>query len=177
MMHRLAFCFSIAALAVPFGAASNAMAQTTRAADIAQAFADHCFSPRLTARTAQAQLGSIGARVDFYDLRPFTSAPQSPVTGAAATAGTDRRCEVSFDGAAPQVAQQGIATGLAQENLTDLVDVPAGVPITTGATYRAAVMLNPNRMAVVQSGVRDGAQGVETFARVERLIPMNEASQ
>jgi hypothetical protein len=30
---------------------------------------------------------------------------------------------------------------------------------------------------VVQSGVRDGAQGVETFARVERLIPLNEASQ
>ena len=55
MMHRLAFCFSIAALAVPFGAASNAMAQTTRAADIAQSFADHCFSPRLTAQSAQAQ--------------------------------------------------------------------------------------------------------------------------
>ena len=99
------------------------------------------------------------------------------MTGAAATAGTDRRCEVSFDGAEPQIAQQGIITGLAQEQLIDLVDVPAGFPTTTGATYRAAVMLNPNRIAVVQSGVRDGAQGVETFARVERLIPLNEANQ
>jgi hypothetical protein len=37
-----------------------------------EAFAAHCFSPYLTAETAVERLAP--ARVDFYDLRPFSSA-------------------------------------------------------------------------------------------------------
>jgi len=52
-----------------------------------KAFADHCCQPcRLNGSDGAATaLAPQGARVDFYEPASFTSAPQSPVTGAAAT--------------------------------------------------------------------------------------------
>ena len=142
---------------------------------VGQAFADHCFSPYLTEQKAQDTLKPSGARVDFYDLRPFSSAAPSPVTGRAATPGTDRRCEVAFDGTALQNARDWIIIGLTQERLLDRqIDVPAEFPLSPHTTHAAAVQLNPNRIAVTQIGIRPGPNGVETYLSVERLTPLNE---
>lgn len=139
-----------------------------------RAFADNCFSPYLTAETAINAVRPTGVRLDFYDLRPFSSAPPSPVTGRAATPGTDRRCEVAFDGRAPAQAADWIGKGLAQEGLSDrLVDLPEGFPLIDGTTFKGAAQLNPNRIAVVQAGVRAGPNGPETYMNVERLNPLD----
>ena len=149
------------------------------AAAVARAFADNCFNPRLTAATAQDTLGPSGARIDFYDLDPFTNAAPSPVTGRALTQGTDRRCETAFYGFDPQIATQWVRTGLMQEGLADkTADIPDAFPLMEGSFFSAAAQLNPNRIAVVQVGVRETAQGrQETYMNVERLTPLNEASQ
>lgn len=149
------------------------------AASVGQAFADHCFNPRLTAQTAQANLGPSGARIEFYDLRPFTSAAASPVTGRAKTSGTDRRCEVAFDGSDPQTAIKWVRTGLTQEGLADkAADVPEDFRPISGTVFIGAAQLNPNRIAIVQVGVRNSlAGGQETYLNVERLTPLNEATQ
>jgi len=139
-----------------------------------QAFADHCFSPYLTAEKAREAIAPSGARVDFYDLRPFSSAAPSPVIGRAATPATDRRCEVAFDGQAPALAAEWIRKGIAQEGLAGrLVSVPDTFPIYEGTTFKAAAQLNPNRIAVVQAGLRQGPNGIETFMNVERLTPLD----
>lgn len=141
-----------------------------------RAFADHCFSPYLTAETAQTKITPSGARLEFYDLHPFSSASASPVTGRAATPGTDRRCEVAFDGAHQQKAIEWLGTGLEQEGLTNRkARVPDGFISQSGMTLIAAAQLNPNRIAIVQIGVRAGPNGDETFINVERLTPLDEA--
>ena len=146
---------------------------------VGRAFADNCFNPRLTAETAAQRIGPSGARIEFYDLRPFSAVPPSPVTGRPATKGTDRRCEVAFDGADTASAVEWLNRGLTQEGLINRgADVPEDFNAQSGAVMVAAAQLNPNRIAVVQVGQRprtDGSQ--ETFINVERLIPMNEASE
>lgn len=148
------------------------------AASVGKAFADHCFSPHLTAETAQSKMGPSGARIDFYDMRPFSVAAPSPAVGREATKGTDRRCEVAFDGFAPTVAIDWLRTGLEQEGLLHKnAQVPDGFTPQDGMSFIAAAQLNPNRIAVVQIGVRGPAQSPETFINVERLIPLDEVTQ
>lgn len=160
-----------------FLAAGSAVAAQDANA-VGKAFADHCFSPYLTAQTAATHLAPSGARFDFYDLRPFSSAAPSPVVGRAATPGTDRRCEVAFDGQHEQSARDWLITGLTQEGLHQkTAEVPDGFVRQAGSTYIAAAQLNPNRIAVVQTGLRTGPNGDETFISVERLTPLNEARQ
>ncbi|MEQ6250102.1 succinyl-CoA synthetase subunit beta [Sulfitobacter sp. HNIBRBA3233] len=137
-----------------------------------QAFADHCFSPYLTAETAQDALSSEGVRIDFYDTRPFSSAEPSPPAGRPATPGTDRRCEVAFDGTATDAGIAAVASGLSREGITAETDVPAGFPALDTSAFVAARLLNPRRIAVVQVGTRPGPHGTETYLNVERLDPL-----
>ncbi|MEH6829761.1 MAG: succinyl-CoA synthetase subunit beta [Sulfitobacter sp.] len=163
-------------LTVSLAAGSAVAAQD--AASVGKAFADHCFSPHLTAETAQTQMGPSGARIDFYDLRPFSAATTSPVTGRAATTGTDRRCEVAFDGIDPTTAFNWLSTGLKQEGLIHKkAEVPDDFTHQDGMTFIAAAQLNPNRIAVVQVGVRGPSDMPETFINVERLTLLDEAKQ
>lgn len=154
--------------------ATLATAQNADAAGAA--FAAHCFSPYLTAQKARDALAPSGARHDFYDLRPFSDVPPSPVTGRAKTPGTDRRCEVAFDGAHVDTAQRWVTTGLTREGLSSrTIPVPRSFQQTAGTKAAAAVQLNPNRIAVTQVGTRPGPNGTETFINVERLTPLNES--
>ncbi|WP_298860367.1 succinyl-CoA synthetase subunit beta [uncultured Sulfitobacter sp.] len=171
-----AACATTLCLTTALVAGSAVAAQD--AATVGRAFADHCFNPRLTAQTAQANIGPSGARIDFYNLDPFTSAAPSPVTGRAQTIGTDRRCEVAFDGFDLQTAIKWVGLGLKQEGLADRkAKVPEGFARANGTAFIAAAQLNPNRIAVVQVGARDGASGTETFINVERLLPLDHIKQ
>ncbi|MEL6915158.1 MAG: succinyl-CoA synthetase subunit beta [Pseudomonadota bacterium] len=159
-------------LRAPFLAAVFATLAGTAAASEAalQAFSQHCFSPFLTAARADAVLP---ARHDFYDLRPFrASNPVSPPEGRAATPGTDRRCEVAFDGRAVAAGMETISQALAREGIVTQAPVPAGFPLMAGTEFAAARQLNPRRIAVVQVGTRPGPNGPETFLNVERLDPL-----
>ncbi len=159
---------AIATTAIVVAGAASADVATTAA----RAFAQHCFSPFLTVRTAQQVLGETGARWDFYDLDPFTNAAPSPAFGLRpATAGTDRRCEVSFDGNHTALAVELAKTGLAAEALTTAVPVPATHAERDGTALLEARRLNPRRIAVVHVGTRKGPDGTETFMNVERLTP------
>ncbi|WP_371156334.1 succinyl-CoA synthetase subunit beta [Jannaschia sp. 2305UL9-9] len=136
------------------------------------AFAQTCFSPLLTAETAKARLSPSGARHDFYDLMPFSDVPRSPAR-TVVTPGTDRRCEVSFDGDAGDEAAEVAAAGLTAEGIRTDAPLPAThtdarIP---GTSLLAARYLNPNRIAVVHTGTRPGPNGIETFLSVERLTP------
>jgi hypothetical protein len=142
----------------------------------AEAFAAHCFSPFLTAETAAECLAP--GRVDFYDLRPFSGVnPVSPPMGRPVTPGTDRRCEVAFDGEHVESVMEAIVTGLTQEGILSEATVPADFPAQSGTAFIAARYLNRNRIAVVQVGTRPGPYGTETFINVERLVPLSETSQ
>ena len=169
LMRRVFFCLGV------FGVTS-AQADTADAA--ITAFSQHCFSPYLTAKTAETALSIPGARYDFYDLRPFSVAAVSPVTRRAATPGTDRRCEVAFDGAHTAAAIISVTDALEREGILTAVDLPEGFEETPGTALLAARQLNPRRVAVVHVGTRDGPNGTETFLSVERLHPRNlEASE
>lgn len=150
------------------------LASPVAANDMAiSAFAENCFSPFLTAERAVAQIAAPDIRHDFYDLDPFSAANDvSPPTGRAATPGTDRRCEVAFDGAAVDAARQAVLDALAREGITRMASVPDDFPRAAGAEVVAARFLNPRRIAVVQIGTRPGPNGVETFLNVERLEPL-----
>lgn len=148
------------------------LAQGAAATDAASAFAAHCFSPYLTAARAQEALASTGARVDFYDLDPFSSADVSPVMGRPATPGTDRRCEVAFDGDHGDMAASAVLAGLAAEGIRTDAPLPDRYQPTEGTVLLAARALNPQRIAVVHAGTRPGPDGVETFLTVERLTPL-----
>lgn len=141
-------------------------------------FADNCFSPHLTAAKAEA-LRAPGIRVEFYDLRPFSAPEPTPVTGRAATNGTDRRCEVAFDGDHGAKAVETAVAALAKEGIKAETPVPvthadAALP---GTTLLAARKLNPKRIAIVHTGTRPGPSGVETFLMVERLTPEASAEE
>jgi hypothetical protein len=136
------------------------------------AFAAHCFSPFMTAERAEEVLASTGARVDFYDLDPFSNVAPSPVTGRPATQGTDRRCEVSFDGDHGDLAASAAVAGLEMEGIRTEAPLPDRYQPTDGTVLLAARQLNPRRIAVVHVGTRPGPNGVETFLMVERLTPL-----
>lgn len=152
-------------------AATPAGANPARAAMLS-AFAQHCFSPHLTAASAAQAIAPTGARHDFYDLDPLTASAPSSATSEVAP-GTDRRCEVAFDGDAGAPAAEVAIAGLAAEG----IEAEAALPVThagaalPGTTLLGARYLNPGRVAVVHTGTRPGPDGVETFLRVERLTP------
>lgn len=163
------------AILLALGAACSAPALAgppALASDAARAFGDHCFSPYLTAKTALEKIARPGIRVDFYDTKPFSSAAASPATGRPATPGTDRRCEVAFDGDHVEIAKDGAVTGLNEEGIRQGADVPTDFVVAEGTRFIAARQLNPKRIAVVQVGLRPGPNGTETFANVERLDPL-----
>ena len=142
------------------------------AATAGRAFAENCFSPFMTAAKARSILGETGARYDFYDLDPFSNAAPSPAFGLRpATQGTDRRCEVSFDGVHLGIAVELAKAGLARENLNTEAPVPGTHKPRAGTELLAARQLNPRRIAVVHVGTRQGPNGTETFMLVERLKP------
>jgi len=138
----------------------------------AQAFAQNCFSPYLTASKAREVLGATGARHDFYDLDPFSNAAPSPAFGLRpATRDTDRRCEVSFDGNHAALAVEMAQNGLQAEGIRREAPTPDTHKPVAGTELLAARYLNPKRVAVVHVGTRQGPNGIETFMNVERLTP------
>jgi hypothetical protein len=151
-----------------------AVSQTRAAShETAATFAEHCFNPLLTAETAADRLAP--ARVDFYDLRPFSSANAvSEPTGRPVTPGTDRRCEVAFDGAHVEAGTEAVLTGLQREGILTEAAVPEAFQPQSGTAVIAARYLSPNRIAVVQVGTRPGPNGIETFINVERLEPSED---
>jgi hypothetical protein len=166
-MHRVAN-LGLSALLI-LGIGHGAARADTGA--MAQAFADHCFSPFLTVQKAQDLISSTGARVDFYDLDPFSSATASPAMGRVVTLGTDCRCEVAFDGQhATEAADVTVAALEAEGIRTTAILPPQFVPFE-GTTLLAARRLNPRRIAVVHVGTRLQKNGTETFMLVERLLP------
>jgi len=136
------------------------------------AFAAHCFSPFMTAARAEEVLAVTGARVDFYDFDPLSGGDASRIVGRAATPGTDRRCEVAFDGDFASLAASAAIAGLEQEGIRTEAPLPDRYAPTEGTELLAARQLNPRRIAVVHVGTRPGPNGVETFAFVERLTPL-----
>lgn len=160
-----AFCASVFAGQLM----ANPVAQSASAA-----FAKHCFLPSMTTSRANRFLGSTGARVDFYDLTPFfrTNEP-SPPNGRPVTPGTDRRCEVAFDGDHTDLGVQGALAGLDQQGIDTPANVPASFKKTSGTALLAARRLSAIRVAVVHVGTRPGPNGVETFINVERLTRAN----
>ncbi|MEM8850427.1 MAG: succinyl-CoA synthetase subunit beta [Pseudomonadota bacterium] len=152
-----------------------ALAKPIRAAAL-DAFAQTCFSPYLTAETAQTAISPSGARHDFYDLAPFSDVPPSPAA-IEVTPGTDRRCEVALDGEHGQAAADIAKAALTAEGITRDTPLPATHTDAKlpGTTLLAARFLNPTRIAVVHTGTRPGPHGPETFLTVERLTP--EASR
>jgi len=151
--------------------ASVAAAGTTVPSKAMRGFASHCFSPFLTADKAAARLGIDGVRWEFYDLDPFSSVAPSPVDGRAATDGTDRRCEVAFDGDHAVQAAKTAVDALTEQGIVTPAALPSFFQSTTGTEVLSARQLNPRRIAVVHVGTREGSNGIETFMTVERLLP------
>ncbi len=133
-----------------------------------EAFAAHCFSPFLTAVTAQERLSIPGARIDFYDIDPFSDVAPSPSDDVAK--GTDRRCAVAIDGNVADQAAAAVVDTLSREGITDQAPLPEGYMPLPGTAILAARFLNPNRVAVVHIGTRAGPNGTETFMFVERQV-------
>ncbi len=148
--------------------ASHAQAQTTPDA-VMKAFADHCFSPFLTAAKANAVFVKAGARVDFYDLDPYSNVAPTPARNRAPTPGSNRRCEVIFDGDHAATAVDTVLMALHREGIDDTADVPPTYQSTPETALLAARYPNPTRIAVVEVGTGRGPDGPETFMRVERL--------
>ncbi|NNE51020.1 MAG: succinyl-CoA synthetase subunit beta [Sulfitobacter sp.] len=149
------------------GATAGGTKSTARAA--MQLFADHCFSPYMTAEKAAKAFALSGASYDFYDLDPFSNVEPSPAMGRPATPGTDRRCEISFAGDCAETAAQVAVEALAAEGINQSAALPDGFGPQEGTQLLAARQLNPRRVAVVHVGTRPGDAGVETFMLVERL--------
>ena len=158
---------AVAAVRVQAQGTQVQVAQTASAA-----FAAHCFSPFMTAVRAEAVLAQPDVRVDFYDLDPFSRAAPSPVTGRAATVGTDRRCEVAFDGDHSALAASAAIAGLEAEGIRAEAPLPDRYSAGEGTALLGARQLNPRRIAVVHVGTRPGPNGIETFLFVERLMPI-----
>ena len=139
------------------------------------AFTQHCFSPFLTAEKAAKAFNYPNIRYDFYDLDPFTSAAPTPAK-TSATPGTDRRCEVSFESDFTTEATGPVVAKLVSEGITTPADVPTTHAETPGTAFLAARRLNPEKIAIVHIGTRQGPNGLETYLNVERL-PLSEVSK
>ena len=159
-------------MALGFGSSALARSPATDATGGMSVFADNCFSPFLTAAKAKRAFNLANLRHDFYDLDPFSDVAPSPARGDV-TPGTDRRCEIAFNGDYGARAAEAAVTALAQEGIL----TEAGLPetharaATDGTALLAARQLNPTRIAVVHVGTRPGPDGIETFMTVERLRP------
>ena len=162
---------TLVVIATPVGAIARSSDTDARAG--ITAFSQNCFSPRMTAARAADVLNVTNVRYDFYDLDPFIAQNDpSPVTGRAATKGTDRRCEVSFDGDFRSEAANGVFAALEREGIRQHADVPANHEAlrTNKTALLAARRLNPRKIAVVHVGTRPGPNDIEeTFIYVERL--------
>ena len=164
-----------AVIAIGVCSPASALSPATDARSGIDAFAANCFSPLMTAEKARDAFGTANLRYDFYDLDPFSDVARSPVTGRAATEGTDRRCEVSFNLDFAEQAAQTTADALASEGIKTPADLPEMYRETEGTVLLAARHLNPRRIAVVHVGTRMGPDGIiETFMNVERLLPLGE---
>ncbi len=159
-------------MAAPVAASAQAGDDT-----IFAAFAANCLSPYLTADQAVDRIGRTGARLDYYDRAPASDVAPSQVARGTdqrpVTPGTDRRCDVAFDGDHGMAAAEAAIRTLASEGILTLAPLPethatAALP---GTTLLAARALNPARVAVVHTGTRPGPTGPETFLSVERLTP------
>lgn len=139
------------------------------------AFAANCFSPFLTADLALTNIATTGARVDFLDENPFSSAAPSSTNGRPTTPGTDRRCEVAFDGDHGTAAAEVASEAARAEGILTEAPLPVTHAAIPGTTLLAARALNPGRVAVVHTGTRPGPNGIETFLSVERLTPQASA--
>lgn len=149
---------------------AGGQAATARAA--MTLFAEHCFSPYLTADKARRAFALSGAAHDFYDLEPFSNVAPSPAMATSVTPGTDRRCAVSFAGNYADEAARAAQNALTAEGITTPAPLPARYAATDTTTLLAARQLNPRRVAVVHVGIRD----TETFMLVERMIPSASAN-
>ncbi len=173
-LHLVAIAvFVLLALGQARAEASQTVTQNV-AEQAVQRFAQNCFSPFLTADLAQERLAMDEVRIDFYDLRPFSNVEISPATGRAVTAGTDRRCEIAFDGSFAALAAEAAIGGLAAEGIVMQAPLPDTYTPLAGTELLAARQLNPNRVAVVHAGTRPYQDGTETFIFVERLTPSDE---
>ncbi|MGR3484487.1 MAG: succinyl-CoA synthetase subunit beta [Paracoccaceae bacterium] len=164
--HTLGQTVRIALLAAA-GLGAPAAASPT---DATRAFADHCFSPYMTAERAAEVLAPHG-RVDFFDARPFSSAEPSSTGGRPPLPGTDRRCEIAFDGDRVALAVDMAMAGLRAEGIDDDAPVPDLFARGPGTALLAARFLNPARVAVVEVGTRPGPVGIETYMTVTRMEP------
>lgn len=162
--------FIVAALALALSSPALAGGPKATARTAIQLFADNCFSPYLTADKARRAFALSGMSYDFYDLDPFSKVAPSPAK-TPVTPGTDRRCEVSFPGDQAKSAAEAAMSALAHEMIFTPAPLPAMFKKTETTTLLAARRLNPRRVAVVHVGTREGAQGVETFMTVHRLLP------
>ena len=171
--HVIAICAGLGLGAgLGGGVQAGGAAATARAA--MELFAQHCFSPFLTGEKARRSFALSGVTHDFYDLAPFSSAAPTPVTGRPATPGTDRRCEIVFDGDHAAPAATAAAGALTREGITAPAPLPASYQDTGTTTLLAARKLNPRRTAIVHVGTREGPRGTETFMLVERLVPTDD---
>ena len=169
---RLAAAGLVLAVVLTGGAPANARSPGSDATGGMSLFADNCFSPFLTAAKAKRAFNLANLRYDFYDLDPFSEVEPSPASGDV-TPGTDRRCEVAFDGDYGARAAEMAVTALAQEGILTEAALPPthAEAATDGTVLLAARRLNPQRIAVVHVGTRRGPDGIETFMTVERLRP------
>lgn len=171
-MAKLGSLVTALSLGAMLAAPAFARSPATDATGGMSVFADNCFSPFLTADRARRAFNLANLRHDFYDLDPFSDVEPSPAMGDV-TPGTDRRCEVAFDGDYGTRAAERAVTALAQEGILTEAALPSTheTASTDGTVLLAARQLNPTRIAVVHVGTRPGPYGIETFMTVERLRP------
>ena len=169
--HSVMQCVFVIAVALVISTSGQARSPETDVQLAQDAFVTNCFSPFMTAAKAAKVLNLANARYDFYDLDPFSNVAPSPVTGRAATPGTDRRCEIAVDGDHRKPFAMAATARLQAEGITTPAPVPATHTATSETELLAARQLNPKRIAVVHVGLRPGPNGPETFVYVERLEP------
>jgi hypothetical protein len=170
-MQSALLCAGIV-LCATFGATPAQAGGTKGTARAAmQLFADHCFSPFMTANKAARSFALTGMAYDFYDLDPYSNVAPSPALARPATPNTDRRCEISFVGGYAEDAAQITLDALNAEGIKTPASLPAQFANGTSTTLLAARQLNPHRVAIVHVGTRSGVLGTETFMLVERLTP------
>ncbi|NNE87017.1 MAG: succinyl-CoA synthetase subunit beta [Silicimonas sp.] len=172
-MAKLGNVFAVIAFAL-IGSDAYARSPQTDARAGIQAFVANCFSPFLTGDKARDVFNYANIRYEFYDLTPFSNVDPSPVMGRPATPGTDRRCEVAFNGDYSMEASTAVFAQLRAEGITAPAEVPDTYQPTEGTMLLAARQLNPRRVAVVHVGTRARGSETETFMFVERLLPQGE---
>ena len=160
-MYRIAFFLFV--LCAPSLTAAG------EARDAIRAFNAHCFTKGMTLEQAQQRMRRISNTPGVAPL-PFELAFYDTTIAPAPAAhpGTDRRCQITFDGDYTADA----LTALQHQMATPPVfGTPGDLPRThapqAGTTFIQGRDLPLNRRAVVHVGLRDG----KTFISVDRLAP------